>query len=252
MDDSSILWSTVEAAAADGNLTVWERETIKDRKTWKLRSNVASRIGVHVSSQTRGSVHSASVNPVITMDAYEAMLPSTFHAESESVAMSEWMPIAIDSCISRADEFLAVLEGIEPCLIGCGFGGSIRQLPPESRGDRLVFTFVAKEEIQTGTGAIVYCISPVESGIVLRTKVCSSSADGSTGILHETEVIRAGTASRILATIPKTLLDARMRYPRPKEPAETPYERLLRDPDAYGGNVSILIIDKDRRRTQAP
>jgi hypothetical protein len=243
------VWESVEAAGETSFSKIVQRKTERGRKTWVIQSLVLPRVHVRVTVWEQDGEVGACAVPVVALDDVEVLLPTPFTAFGSPSVIAEWMvETAISGAIERADSYIQAASGIPAALVRGGHSGDVEQLGFMERDGIVGWPFSARCVIDDSTTVVsTFVLWAEESAFALKTQTHLLDLSGiPIKVLHEGEVMRTVTPSRIHSALTSSVPSIRARYPLPGTVRwqETPFQRLLRDPRAFGDNVVALDFRK--------
>ncbi len=244
------VWEAVEAAGETSSSRIVDRKTERGRKTWTIQSLVFPRIYVRVSVWEQDKEVGACAVPMVSLDDVEILLPTPFMAFGAPSAISEWISeTAVSGAIERGDAYMQAALGMPAAIVKGGHAGDVRQLEFMEREGFIGWPFIATTVIdENATVTTTFVLWAEENGFSLRTQTHLLDLDGTPmKVIHDGEITRTSTPSRVHAALVSSIPSILARYPLPGtvKRVETPYQRLLRDPRAFGGNV--VAVDFRRR-----
>lgn len=235
-----IVWDAVEEFSRGPNEIV-DRKTESGTKTWVIRSTISPRVSCIVTvAESDGQVMACAV-PSLALDDVELSLPTPFIALGDPSPIAEWMETAIGGSIERADSYFQAASGIPAALVRGGCDGDVRQFPFVEQDGCLGWRFAVKTKIDDETECLTFFVLwAEENNFSLKTQSYICDLDGDPAkVIHEGEISRSVSPTRILAALSSAVPAIKSRYPLPGQVkhVENPYQKLLRAPGAFGPNV---------------
>lgn len=244
------VWEAVEASGETSHSKIIDRKTERGRKTWTIQSLVFPRIHVKMSVWEQDREVGACAVPMVSLDDVEILLPTPFMAFGAASAICEWISeTAISGAIERADSYMQAAIGMPAAIVKGGHTGDVRQLDFMEREGFIGWPFVATTVIdENATVTTTFVLWAEENGFSLRAHTHLLNLDGTLmKVIYDGEITRTSTPSRVHAALVSSIPSILARYPLPGtvKRVETPFQRLLREPRAFGENV--VAVDFRRR-----